>query len=1623
MRNKAGSLKEELIQSVLNLVRTRLPKNKAAAAAVFVKHFYGNVPPHDLLGEEPEDLFGAAITMWNFGRDRVAGTAKVRAYNPKFEVNGWQSAHTVIEIANDDMPFLVDSVTSALSQLDLTVHLVIHPILNVKRNAKGTAIDIVDLDKKDKDAVIESFMHLQVSEQTSDEDLRRIETTIDGVLSDVRAAVEDWRKMRARALDVVAEIEKSPPPLDKEDVSEALAFLRWIEDNNFTFLGCRQYDYKGKGKAAKMEVVKDSGLGILRDPDSRVFDNMRELGELPRDIRDFLLQPELLLIMKANRKSTIHRPVHLDSITVRKFDKSGKVIGEHRFVGLFTSVAYNQRPKDIPLLRHKVDLILQRAGFAPASHDGKALVNTLETYPRDEFFQASESELFETGIGILHLQERPKTALFIRKDAFERFVSCLVFVPRDHYTTELRTRISEILSTALNGSIAAYYTQMSDSAHARLQIIVKTTRGEIPEFDLQDLEDRIVEASRSWEDKLHQELIDSKGEEVGNKLIRRYGHAFPTAFKEAFNAHAAVFDMERMEAIADTDKLGINLFRPIGADDTILHLKYFHSGDPVPLSDVMPMIENMGLKVIAEVPFEVVSTEFEYPIWIHDFEMEIRGETECDLSRIKDPFQEAFTAVWNGQMENDRFNALVLIAGLDWHEVSVVRAYARYLRQARFTFSLVYMQDTLINHPNITRRLVDLFHARFDPAKSKDREKTVAAITAEIEEMLDEVSNLDEDRILRRFINLFEATLRTNVFQKTADGENHTYMSFKFDSQNIEELPLPRPLREIWVHSPEMEGVHLRGGLVARGGIRWSDRREDFRTEILGLMKAQQVKNAVIVPVGSKGGFIIKNPIPGATREQFMEQGIECYKTLMRGMLDITDNINGADILPPDDVMRYDDDDPYLVVAADKGTATFSDIANGVSIDYGFWLGDAFASGGSAGYDHKKMGITAKGGWESVKRHFREIGTNIQEEDFTVVGVGDMSGDVFGNGMLLSKHIRLLGGFNHLHIFVDPDPDSAKSWVERKRMFDLPRSSWSDYNSKLISKGGGVFDRSAKSIDISPEMKRAFDIDASSLTPNALITAMLKAPSDLLWFGGIGTYIKSSEETHVDAGDRANDAVRIDATEVNAKVVGEGANLGVTQRARIEYALGGGRINTDAIDNSAGVDCSDHEVNIKVLLGDVVANGDMTEKQRDQLLEAMTDEVSELVLKDNYDQTQALTMAQSEGVQALDVQGRVMKQLERSHVKLNREIEFLPDDETLAERAQRGEGLTRPELAVMLAYAKMELYDEILPSDLPDDPSMVEDLQRYFPERLRKQYKKEISGHRLSREIIATYLTNSMINRVGANFVNEVRDQTGDSAHDIAKAYLIARDVFNVRGMWGQVEDMDNKVPAEIQTRMLMDLKRLVSRGGIWFLRNAPRPLNISAMTKEYSAGLAELRDALGDVMSDFDRREVERTASEYERHGIPSDLATAVAGADVTVSGCDIVRLAQQTGQSVRAVSEIYFGIGSKFALDWLRQRAEGLEADTHWQKMATTAVVEDFFNHQMVLTQNVIAANGAGKGKPAKGKANGAGNAIDTWSGSRQEAVDRTARLLSDLRSTDNIDLAMLAVANGQLRSLVAG
>ena len=1285
----------ELMDQVAALARERVSAEDIDLVLAFLAGYYAGVSPDDLAERKPDDLYGAAAAHLNLARRRAPGTPKVRVYNPQVEQHGWQSTHTIVEIVTDDMPFLIDSVRMVMNRRGYTSHLVVHPVLRFRRGDGDRVEALLPLDDEAEGSVVEAVIHIETDRQTEQEALDAVGAEVQAALDDVRSTVEDWAAMREELRRSTADLRATPPPVDPEELAETCAFLEWIENNHFTFLGFASYGVErtgGRDSATRDRyvAVPGTGLGLLRDEGGRAREAFANLP-LPRRRRD-PQEPELLVLSRADVRSTVHRPSHLDYIGIRQFDADGNVREVRRFLGLYTSAAYNRVPRDIPLLRRKAAAVLGRAGYPRNSHAAKALQNIVDTFPRELLFQIPAGELFDTSMGILHLQERQRIRLFVHPDRFGRFYSCIVFVPRDRFTTASRLVIQGILEAAFGATDTEFTVRLTESVLARLYFVVHVDARRPASYDIAELERRLQAVSRTWADDLHDALLESFGEERGTRLFQRYGEAFRADYRESYSARVAVLDVEKMERIGE-DAIEMSLYRPLEAEEGRLRFKLFQAGRrPVVLSDALPMLENMGLKVEDEHPSKIKRAGAAR-VWIHDFGMLHAEGPEFDPDRIDAKFRDAFARIWSGAVENDGFNRLVLRAGFGWREIVILRAYCKYLRQAGVTFSETYMQEALAANPAIAAMLVELFHVRLDPDRPREtpaakqakdaKDEAIEQLDAELEVMtrieaaLDEVANLDEDRILRSYIGLIRATLRTNHFQPGPDGASKPYLSFKLDPRRIPELPEPRPMFEIFVYSPRVEGVHLRGGAVARGGIRWSDRREDFRTEVLGLVKAQQVKNAVIVPVGSKGGFVPKRPPTGGGREAVQEEGIECYRIFIRGLLDVTDNLAGGKVVPPARVVRHDGDDPYLVVAADKGTATFSDIANALADEYGFWLGDAFASGGSQGYDHKGMGITARGGWESVKRHFRSLGIDCQSTRFTAVGIGDMGGDVFGNGMLLSRHIRLVGAFNHMHVFIDPDPDPEATFAERERLFALPRSTWEDFDRSVMSEGGGIWPRSAKSIALSPQAREALAIDDASLTPSELIAAMLKAPVDLLWNGGIGTYVKAQSESHANVGDRANDVLRVNGDELRCRIVGEGGNLGLTQLGRIEYAAAGGRVNTDAIDNSGGVDCSDHEVNIKVLLNEVVSGGDMTDKQRNALLEEMTDEVGDLVLRNNYLQTQALAVAESQAASLLEVHSRLIRRLERDG-ELDREIEFLPGRRSSPSALRPGKGSARP---------------------------------------------------------------------------------------------------------------------------------------------------------------------------------------------------------------------------------------------------------------------------------------------------------------------------------------------------------
>jgi glutamate dehydrogenase len=1554
--------------------RNLLPADTALAA--FFDALYAGAVPDDVLRSRPDQLAALAVALWAELGKRAPGSIHVTALELGHD--------TVLVAINDDRPFLFDSSLAAAMAGGARLRAAFHPILDIKGVRTSVIALVCDtLDHAMREALLASLR----------------EAFAQGAV-----AVRDWKAMLARLAAARADLERNPPKVggQQADIAEDLAFLDWLADNHFTLLGARDYVLSKDGAHGILEPVKGSGLGVLSDEAARVV-HAAKSGErhgLTADVRAFLDSPDPLIVTKSAARTLVHRRAHMDYVGIKTFGPNGAFAGERRFVGLFTSSAYSAPARAVPLLRRKIEAVMLRAGLAPASHDGKALAHILETFPRDELFQVSADELYEIATGILHMGGLPRLRLFLRFDRFDRFVSALLLAPRDHINSRNRAEIHALLAEALNGRTSAFEAAVDDSPLVRLHFIIGRNEGPLPRVDVHELEQKIGELITTWDDKLAEAFAAMMGRSEGTARLASLAPRFSLGYRDNFSARHGAADLRILEGLA-SDPKGLRLRAKVWGKDgeaaSGLRLKLYVLGDVLPLSASLPVFENLGLTVIAEDAYPVSFTRdggWRQEGAILDFRMERADGQPVRLDDIRLPLEEALHAVWRGEAESDDFNRLVMGADLTWRDVTILRAVGKFLRQAAITFSLAYMQQALARNGELAALLVSLFYARHEPGTDQGRAARIADIEARIETALKDVPSLDDDRILRRFKNVIDAVLRTSFFQKGRPA-----LAFKLDSAKLDELPAPRPWREIFVYSPTVEGVHLRFGRIARGGIRWSDRREDFRTEILGLVKAQQVKNAVIVPVGAKGGFYPKLMPAHPSREQFMETGTAAYKIFINALLDVTDNLDkDGTIVPPPDVMRPDGDDPYLVVAADKGTATFSDIANGIALERGFWLGDAFASGGSVGYDHKKMGITARGAWEAVKRHFRELGTDIQSTDFTVIGVGDMSGDVFGNGMLLSEHIRLLAAFDHRHIFLDPNADAATGFAERQRLFALPRSSWDDYDKAKIGKGGGVFARSLKEIPLSPEVKALIGSDKAVMSPPELIHALLKARCDLLWFGGIGTYIKAAGQTHLEAGDRANDAVRINGSEVRAKVVGEGANLGVTQLARIEYARGGGRIDTDAVDNSAGVDTSDHEVNLKILLGGPVMRGDLTEARRNELLAAMTDDVAVHVLADNYNQTLALSVAELAGKRDLDAYGRLIRDLE-SRGRLDRAVEFLPSDTQLNALAKDGKALTRPELSVLLAYAKLDLDAEILASSLPDDPFFGALLAGYFPPAAVAAFPDEPERHRLKREIISTVLTNSIVNLAGPVFVLRTREVTGLAAADVARGFVLSDGAFGLSALKARIDALDGRVDTALQTRLYSDLADQFRRASRWFLAHVAADSALADTSARYRAGLEALRQHYQLTRDD------QACVAKLVEAKVPEDLARAIVLLGPLSTGLDVVLLAEESGKAPREVGALYFDLGARLGLDRLRAVAGRFAPPDHWDRLALRRLMDDLSSAQRGIARKLLRE----------------GMAAEDWAKRQDSALARTRDFLGSLDSSGDLSVAKLMLASSQIQSLV--
>jgi glutamate dehydrogenase len=1642
----------------------------------YLQAYYRHVPVEDLAAAGPGPVAAAALEQARLAAHRPQGRALVRV-RPAGSPGAFDPSRRVIDIITDDMPFLVDSVTMELARHGLDSDHILHPQLLVRRNVAGTLHDVCGaLTGPDghHDDIAESWTHIEISGSSADgapahgsgtsghrgsaarNSAAELEHDLHRVLHDVRVAVEDYPRMQAKATWLADRLaaEGTGAP------TETVALLRWLADNHFTFLGYREYDLVDGPDGMALLALPGTGLGILRHDKQ----GSTSFAALPPEVRARARDRQRLILTKANSRSTVHRPNYLDYIAVKRVNEAGEVVGEHRFLGLFTHAAYHESITRVPVLRRKLASVLEAAGMTPDSHDGQDLTEILEGYPREELFQISVPELTPIALGVLDLRERRQTRLFLRRDVYGRYMSCLVYLPRDRYTTAVRLRAQKILREAFHGAAVEYSATVGESALARLHVVVRAERGRrLPEVDQAVLEAKLAAAVRSWDEDLAAEATVRLGEDEARELLADWAEAVPETYKADVPATYAVSDLTRVRSmLASGKQVAFDLWEAESysggkpADDTgrgvpedrprVWRLTIYRTGSPITLTDVLPRLHHLGVEVVDEHPYEFSGPGLTTPFWIYDFGLRPSGARPAAAARdgaaraaapaspraaqapsagpphpgpVKGLVEDTLDALWRGQIEDDGFNALVLDAHLNWRQVAMLRAYAKYLRQAGTRFSHSYIERVLRSNTTVTRLLVRLFESRFDPARQGGQAERSEAITEEIRGELDDVAVLDHDRVLRAYLGLILATLRTNYFTDQAAGhapgsglEQVPYLVVKLDAAAVPDLPAPRPKFELFVYSPRLEAVHLRFGAVARGGLRWSDRSEDFRTEILGLAKAQEVKNSVIVPSGAKGGFVCKELPDAADREAYQAEVLDCYRTFISAMLEVTDNLQAGRVVPPPGVVRYDGDDPYLVVAADKGTATFSDTANEIAQSYGYWLGDAFASGGSEGYDHKKMAITARGAWESVKFHFATLDLDPDTTDFTVAGIGDMSGDVFGNGMLLSEHIRLMAAFDHRHIFLDPAPDPATSFAERRRLFELPRSSWADYDPAVISPGGGVWPRTTKSIPISAAAADALGLgsDVHALSPDQLISAILAAPVDLLWNGGVGTYVKASTQTHADAGDRANDAVRIDATAVRAKVIAEGGNLGVTQEARIEYALAGGLINTDFIDNSAGVDTSDHEVNIKILLADSVSRGELGAAQRNRLLHEMTDEVAALVLRHNYHQNRALASSRAQAPQMLHVHSRMMRKMARDG-RLRRKLEVLPGDKEVAERRSASLGLTTPEFAVLLAQVKIAAEEEMLASALPDDPYLQSVLTAYFPEPLRGSFADQMRTHPLRREIITTEVVNDMVDRSGTTFLFRMNEETGASVPDITCAWLVARQVFDLPGFWAQVEALDGRVEVATQLALLLEGHKLAERATRWLLYKRRPPFDIAETIDFFSGGVLTVSSGLPKLLTGRDRSGFDDRLESFTARGVPAELAERVAAMVPAYSAFDLVEIAAVTGRSMEETAEVYFDLGERLQIARLRDRITALPRDDRWNTMARAALRDDLYAAHAAITRDVLRVTGPGSPEER----------LADWARRNDSAVQRAGQTLTEIWESDRFTVAMLSVAVRAIRTLV--
>jgi glutamate dehydrogenase len=1593
-------VRQDLIDTLKTRLKSHFPESKEPALSLMIQKTFEHLSLNDLKGYSETDLAGLSVSLWQHLQtwDRQAPVVKV--FNPDIEQHEWQSTHTIVLALCPEVPFVLDSMRLALERCGARIHTIMHSEFGVVRDDNNQLVSLGE-----KGDLRELMVYFEIDRETNPSELAVLEQAIHEVLADVTLAVGDFKMMLEKTTDVIEELAKSQPSfLDGDAVDEVRVFMKWLGANHFTFLAYDEYEIVND----KIKQVKGSALGLFK---KRKKPKIAHIDSVNDDMSKFVFEPRLISFHKSGVKSTVHRYAYSDYILIKKFNKQGDVIGGRRFLGLFTSSVYNNSPQNVPVVRRKIALALEKSGFKPGTHNYKELTQILFSFPRDELIQCTSDELLAVTSQVLAIQERRQIRLFLRKDPYGRFVSALLYIPKDIYNTRLRENVRKMLMQHFDVDGWDFTTFFSESILARSRFVFRLKTPIVGEIDFDMLEKKAINIARQWTDELRESLTDALGEEVGVEQYNHFEEAFPTSYREHFSARVAVTDIQRIQALSikDNNRLAINFYRSQEPQGSVLKLKIFHYNDALLLSDLIPVLENLGLKVVDELPFRIRLSD-DNCCYIYDFSLLYDDSPNMDPTVKREIFNDAFINVWYGKAENDLFNRLALKADLTWREVAAFRGYAKYMKQLGFSFSPQFIAETLLKHGEAVDILAWMFAYRFNPKHVNAPEETVKGLKPRLDEILDKIQNLSEDKIIRKYYELIHATMRTNFYQLDADGQAKEYISFKFSPKLITEMPLPKPMYEIFVYAPHFEGVHLRGGKVARGGLRWSDRIEDFRTEVLGLVKAQQVKNAVIVPVGAKGGFVAKQVPVDADREWIMANGIACYKMFIRGLLDITDNIIEGAVVPPTDVVRFDKDDPYLVVAADKGTATFSDIANEVAIQYNHWLGDAFASGGSNGYDHKKMGITAKGAWVSVQRHFRELGLNTQQDAFTVVGIGDMAGDVFGNGLLRSDKAKLIAAFNHLHIFIDPKPNMEATFAERQRLFDMPRSSWADFNKDLISKGGGIFLRAAKSIPITAEMKARFNIAEPRLTPNELIVKLLMADVDLLWNGGIGTYVKSRTENHIDVGDKANDAIRINGEQLGARVIGEGGNLGMTQLGRVEFALKGGRLFTDFIDNAGGVDCSDHEVNIKILLDGLVAAGDLTVKQRNNWLLKMTDDISHLVLTNNYRQAQALSLSMAESGARIEEYRRLINQLEESG-KLNRELEFIPSDDVITERKVMGVGLTAPELAVLISYGKGNLKEQLIASKLGNDENVTGEAFSAFPDMLVKAFEPSVYTHRLKNEIVATQVSNDMFNHMGITYLNRLQESTGATVDEIAKAYLVARELFDLHGITRKIEALDYIIDAKVQIKMMQRVIRSVRRGSRWLVKNNRLGINVEQLTTQYADSIKEMANRLPDLLLGDAQKHWQTEFDAFVKDGVPEALASQIVSVEYLYNSLGVISVTTAVGSDLIETGKAYFNIGNGLNLVDFVAQLNNLEVASHWQARARESYRDDIEWQQRRITQGLLMSRPEGMHIE---------QAIYDWMQRNEILVLRWHKMVKEVLTTNESEFSMYAVAIRELLDL---